>query len=287
MFFADFAFDTQAWPTEHVGALVRLMNYQWGNSNKPFNVDSMRIVTGLRDDQFAQFWAAINDKFEEVAPGKFINRRLSIEYGKSQARYDANQKRTAAASEARWRRDGQRNGVRDGERDDIRNGSSNGQRNDHLSTSTSTPKATNTDRTNDDKSSSGGASAPCRQIFDHWRLTMGKKSNTALDDKRRRLINARLKNGYTVEDCFHAIEGCAMTPFNQGVNDRDTKYLEMQHIFRDADQMDRHLRAYEDGPKPVRSKTEIENELAADQFENGDVFVSPDDPIEGESEIVQ
>ena len=52
--------------------------------------------------------------------------------------------------------------------------------------------------------------------------------------KERELIQQRLREGFTVEDMCLAIDGCHVSDFHKGKNDRYTKYQSLELIFRDA-----------------------------------------------------
>jgi len=54
-----------------------------------------------------------------------------------------------------------------------------------------------------------------------------------LDEKRRRLINARI-DSHGVDVCIAAIDGCRADAFSMGANDRGRKYNGINLIFRDA-----------------------------------------------------
>ena len=62
-----------------------------------------------------------------------------------------------------------------------------------------------------------------------------------LDDKRKKIIRAALKTGYSVDDLKTASIGCQLTPFNQGDNEQGQKYDGLHVIFKNADQIDRFI----------------------------------------------
>lgn len=78
------------------------------------------------------------------------------------------------------------------------------------------------------------------KIFEYWRKCM-ESPKSKLDDKRRGVIRRALKAGYSPRDLCRAIQGCALTPHNQGVNDRGQKYLGIHVCLKDADQIDRFM----------------------------------------------
>jgi len=73
-------------------------------------------------------------------------------------------------------------------------------------------------------------------VSKHWG---GKGKRPMLDAKRARLIKARLKDGYSVEDLKQAIDGCALDPFSMGQNDRGQRYNDISLICRDAAHVDK------------------------------------------------
>lgn len=77
-------------------------------------------------------------------------------------------------------------------------------------------------------------------IFEYWKRATGQKK-AQLGDKRVKVIKAALKWGYSPRDLCRAIQGCALTPHNQGVNDRGQKYLGLHVCLGSEDQIDRFM----------------------------------------------
>ncbi len=77
-------------------------------------------------------------------------------------------------------------------------------------------------------------------VFDHWREVMGHLK-ARLDDKRRKLVEARLKNGYTVDDLKDAITGCSKSPYHMGQNEQRTRYDGLDLILRDGSKVDKFI----------------------------------------------
>lgn len=88
-----------------------------------------------------------------------------------------------------------------------------------------------------------------RQVFEHWRKRMGKNGRTEFDAKRRRAVEERLKGGYSVEDLCRAIDGCALTPWNNGT-ETGKRYDDIELICRSAAHVDRFIANATDPPKP-------------------------------------
>ena len=75
-----------------------------------------------------------------------------------------------------------------------------------------------------------------------WRATL-------LDAKRVRAIKARLKDGYTVDDLYRAVDGCSMSPYHQGVNESGSIYDDIELICRNAVNVDKFRHIAESGTK--------------------------------------
>lgn len=107
-------------------------------------------------------------------------------------------------------------------------------------------------------------------VFDCWRQTMGHPK-AALDDKRRRLVEARLKDGYTQEALCKAIIGCSKSPFHMGSNERGARYDGLDLILRDGAKVDQFIGFDDSPPKPQGKQAQIEaiNQSVVDEFVHG------------------
>jgi len=77
----------------------------------------------------------------------------------------------------------------------------------------------------------------CKEVFDVWRVLMNHP-RARLDLTRKAKIVAALKVGYSVSDLKDAVEGCKLTSFNMGDNDRGQVYDDLELILRDAKHID-------------------------------------------------
>lgn len=85
--------------------------------------------------------------------------------------------------------------------------------NEHL-TKNQEPRTTNHKPLTKDQES---LSSSVFEVFDYWAAVMKKdRSRIKLNDKRKRLIQSRLKEGWTIEDLKRAIDGCKASDFHQG-----------------------------------------------------------------------
>lgn len=76
-----------------------------------------------------------------------------------------------------------------------------------------------------------------REIFDYWR-EVHEHPHAVLDDKRRRAIEGRLKDGASPDFIKQAIRGIKRSPFHMGKNDRKKVYDGLPIICRDADHLE-------------------------------------------------
>ncbi len=100
LFHRDFHFDTMLWPLDAVGAMIRLMNWQWERGFLPGNQKQLAQICQCQDsDQWSRLWIDyLSVKFPEAEPGKLRNDRLHREYVRI---CDRNAKAKAAADK-RW-----------------------------------------------------------------------------------------------------------------------------------------------------------------------------------------
>lgn len=93
-------------------------------------------------------------------------------------------------------------------------------------------------------------------IFAYWQKCMGSPGSQ-MDAKRKGAIEKALKT-YTPRQICEAILGCSRTPHNMGQNDQKTKYNGLTLILRDADQIERFIRAAHVTPKAAKGSETIE-----------------------------
>ncbi len=78
--------------------------------------------------------------------------------------------------------------------------------------------------------------AGARTVFDAWRLILSHPS-AVFDDKRKSLIESRLKN-FTVEQLCKVPLGVKQSPWHMGENPLKKPYHEINLLFRDADKVE-------------------------------------------------
>lgn len=114
------------------------------------------------------------------------------------------------------------------------------------------------DQDRDQKNSTPQAAAAV--VFAAWVEALvdpRRRSACRLTDKRRRLIKARLRDGYDVQTMLDAIDGIQKSPFHMGDNDRNQRYTGFEFIFRDGGHVEKFA-AMKDSPPP-RPKPKFRN----------------------------
>jgi len=76
------------------------------------------------------------------------------------------------------------------------------------------------------------------EIFTYWKKVMEKGEHTKLTPKREKNINARLKDGYTVENIKSAIDGCINSAFHMGANNDRKKFNDIELICRSGEKIE-------------------------------------------------
>lgn len=110
--------------------------------------------------------------------------------------------------------------------------------------------------------------ADVARVFDFWREHMSHP-RAKLDAKRKKNIQARLKDGYSVDDLRLAVKGCKCSPFHMGENSSGTVYDDIELICRESKNVDKFIFEYErsDG-KLLDGATRAARHQAKVQIEN-------------------
>ena len=82
------------------------------------------------------------------------------------------------------------------------------------------------------------------QLFNFWKQTLNHPKAILTKDRKSK-IQARLKEGYTIEQAEEAIAGCSLSSFHMGDNKYGRVYDSIQLIFRNGDQIEQFIGIYE------------------------------------------
>lgn len=104
------------------------------------------------------------------------------------------------------------------------------------------------------------------EIFRYWQAVFSKERAT-FTPERRRVIRARLREGYSPADMRRAIDGCKASDWHNGVNDGGRNYNDIMLIFRNGTKLEgfRDL-AKEQGAKPLAVNGSEENDARIEQL---------------------
>lgn len=92
------------------------------------------------------------------------------------------------------------------------------------------------------------------EVFEQWKLQTEQGDRVRLTPDRRKHINARLHEGYTVQELVEAVQGAVANPHR---DDKGNPYLEVQSIFSTAARVDRY-RSLVASSKPKEGAAAIE-----------------------------
>ena len=79
-----------------------------------------------------------------------------------------------------------------------------------------------------------------REVFNYWKRATGQLKAVS-DHKRTARITARLREGFTVEQLCKAADALAASKWHRGDNPTGSKYLGIEHVYRDAETVERWL----------------------------------------------
>lgn len=114
----------------------------------------------------------------------------------------------------------------------------------------------------------GGGADSVRCVFDEWIVVTERTTRTALDDKRRRIIERAIKS-HGLDTCLDAVRGWQNSPYHRGENDSGTVYDDIGLILRDASKIENFARLWHNPPiapnraKPSRAQVQQDATIAA------------------------
>jgi hypothetical protein len=84
-------------------------------------------------------------------------------------------------------------------------------------------------------------STDVQSVFEFWCLNLNKNKSAKLTANRMKCIQARLKDGYTLDNIKRAIVGCSKSPYHQGQNDTGTVYDDLTLICRNGEKLEQFM----------------------------------------------
>jgi hypothetical protein len=80
------------------------------------------------------------------------------------------------------------------------------------------------------------------EIFAYWKEKLGHPK-AKLDQKRKSRISNALKQ-YSIDELKQAIDGCALSPYHMGENEKKIRYDDIELILRDAKHIEQFINIY-------------------------------------------
>jgi len=102
------------------------------------------------------------------------------------------------------------------------------------------------------------------EVFEFWKQTMSLNGGTKLTAERQRKIQARLRDGYTLERIKNAVRGCSISPHHCGQNDTHTVYNDIELICRTGSKLEFFENKWltNESTKPVLNDNAVKTEAA-------------------------
>ena len=108
---------------------------------------------------------------------------------------------------------------------------------------------------------------PVAEVWSHYVSAHPDHKTCRLTAPRKRMIQARLKEGYTVEQLKDAITGFHLSPFHTGENDQKKRYLEFELMVRSGEQVEKGLGCLRDARQSPVAAGPTSAEIAAKEAE--------------------
>jgi uncharacterized phage protein (TIGR02220 family) len=92
-----------------------------------------------------------------------------------------------------------------------------------------------------------------KEIFLYWQAQMNSPQSR-LTPERRQKIQARMEQGYSVEQIKKGIDGCGASAWHMGANDRQEKFNDLTLICRNGSQLEKFIAKASGGNGHVGAK---------------------------------
>jgi len=232
-YIADYLADTTHLSTEEHGAyLLLLFNYWQAGKALPDNNERLARIVRLSNER----WISVRDtlaEFFQVVDGEWRHSRIDDDLFSVSLKIEQTSKAgkaSAAARNAKAREARRQRAVNERSTGVGTNVQQNGNENSTNDNDTDIYKKIKTLSANADH---------VAEIFSHWVSVMGKTGAAKLTPKRRKCVQARLREGYTPDQIKIAIDNCRADPWSMGENDRHTPFNDLELICRSGEKLER------------------------------------------------
>lgn len=272
LYVRDYLGATSRLTTEQHGAYMLLIMDYWLNGPPPDDDAVLASIARLSLEQWSKHRPSIERLFS-IHNGEWRHRRIDREIEAARGRKKQAIERGKAGAKARW---GKENGASNRASMDE---APHKQSSKDGSSPSPSPSQSSTPEPAPSKSKDYGADAPLsssqkrepdrsdeiQEVFAYWqeRLNHGRAK---LDEKRRKKIRDRLKDGYTVADLKDAIDGITKSPHHMGENESSAIYDDIELICRDGPHVDKFIKQFEQADMTSLSSAGRQTASAAQQW---------------------
>jgi hypothetical protein len=124
----------------------------------------------------------------------------------------------------------------------------------NLNASNLNPSNLNEEPPTPDLSGKPDRAAAIREVIAHYQTYHPKAKVPGSDSGEWKKITARLREGYSVDDLKRAIDGCHLSRFHSGENDRNMKYQRLDLIVRDSGKVTEFMEIADNPKQPIVSE---------------------------------
>lgn len=121
-------------------------------------------------------------------------------------------------------------------------------------------------------------------VFEFWKTTFNSPK-TVLTEKRKKKIEARLEQGYSVDDIKLAITNCSKSDYHMGKNERGTIYNDIELICREPEKLDRFI-TMNTQAQSKQTQSVLDNKNVNQAWANQPTHYEPVEPVELEEWMV-
>lgn len=250
----DFSADekVEAMRTEAVGCYILLLCKAWRATppaTLPADDSLLARFARVSDERWLELRSEVMAPFVLGTDGRLVQKRLRKEFDKQRARSRERSASGRKGNAKRWHSD------------------SLSDRSAIAKESESVIETENKDSTLVESEDSAPLPNPVLEVFAHYRTYHPKAFRSPVKtSKEWKLIAARLKEGFSVEDLKLAIDGNHVSPFHCGENQGGKEYHGLELIVRDGSKVNGFIGDAKSRGKPHLGEKTKRTLRAADEF---------------------
>lgn len=237
----DFMRSTRGWSCTVKGVYRELLDAQWDMGILPIAIPELQQTAGATNAEWAAAWPKIETKFP-VINGCRQNDRLE------------EHRRKALELSITRSEVGKKGGKARAKAEAIARANAKPAANYPSPSPSPSPEPNQTKKVSTPSESHPRSEREIdvMKVFKHWQVTF-HKTRSALDDKRRRIITKAL-DLYGEATLCQAITGITHSPHHMGQNDRNTRYVDIEHCIGSPKRVDHGLECYSNPPSNLTLK---------------------------------